>query len=222
MAVAVRSDIGAPGPDDHFDESRHQRAVKTIERRRTGRGLSGVSLLLSDSHPEHSVGAMQARAPMPGAGWPCTRWMAPRYEWPTPWKTAPTSGWRWRAPWAEWLSAGTHEKPIRQTPSRVLYRKSNALILYGIPPGASYLWIVPPNDNRPGPPGLNPNELRHAGRHGHLPMPRAPGRSSAASASAGSCASTTGRRPEHSGRSGLIVCRRRVGPLIRFYHRQAA
>src|SRR5690606_2162327 len=34
--------------------------------------------------------------------------------------------------------------------------------------GASHLWIVPPNDDRPGPPGLNPNEPRHAGRHGHL------------------------------------------------------
>ena len=61
------------------------------------------------------------------------------------------------------------------------------------------------------------------GSSSRKPMPQRPDRSSAASASAGSCASTTGRRPERAaGGSGSIVYHGRLGPLIRFYHRQAA
>jgi hypothetical protein len=65
--------------------------------------------------------------------------------------------------------------------------------------------------------------VSRVGSSSRQPVPRRPAPSCAVSPSAGSCASTTGRRPEHvAGRSGPIVCRRRLGGLLRFYHRQAA
>jgi hypothetical protein len=54
------------------------------------------------------------------------------------------------------------------------------------------------------------------------PVLRVPDPSCAVSLSAASYASTTAGRPQHAGGSGPIVCPGRLGPLIRFYHWQAA
>jgi hypothetical protein len=113
----------------------------------------------------------------------------------------------------------------RQGDAPVLYEKSNVLILHWIPPGA-----LAPRDRTFERGSTRPRSdsgIQVRGTRGYLgvspppsssrqPRTRGPNRSSAASAAAGSCASTTGRRPEHAGESGPIVC-----PGC-FYHPQAA